>query len=65
MPTTNGLDASFELTKHAIALKAQSIDFVMRYYSHNATKKPVPGGSPRLVRRRPGNRRRMGNLRHP
>lgn len=38
MPTTNGLDASFELTKHAIALKAQGIDFVMRYYSHNATK---------------------------
>jgi hypothetical protein len=38
MLTTNGLDASFELTKHAISLKAQGIDFVMRYYSYNASK---------------------------
>jgi len=33
-----GLDASVELTKHAISLRAQGFDFVMRYYSHNASK---------------------------
>jgi hypothetical protein len=27
-----------ELTRHAAALKAQGYDFVMRYYSHNASK---------------------------
>lgn len=33
-----GLDTTMELTRHARALKAQGYDFVLRYYSNNASK---------------------------
>jgi hypothetical protein len=38
MPARKGLDTTMELTRHAVALKAQGVDFVLRYYSHNASK---------------------------
>jgi hypothetical protein len=38
MPARKGLDTTMELTRHAAALKAQGVDFVLRYYSHNASK---------------------------
>jgi hypothetical protein len=34
----NGLDTTMELTRHAVALKAQGYDFALRYYSNNASK---------------------------
>lgn len=33
-----GVDAPFELTRHAISLRQQGIGFAIRYYSHNAQK---------------------------
>jgi hypothetical protein len=38
MSVLNGLDTNIELTRHALALKAQGYDFAMRYYSNNAAK---------------------------
>lgn len=38
MSVLRGLDTTVELTRHAVALKEQRIDFVMRYYSNNAAK---------------------------
>jgi hypothetical protein len=38
MPASKGIDASVELTAHAVSLKSQGIDFVLRYYSNNARK---------------------------
>lgn len=38
MPVRKGLDTTMELTRHAAALKAQDYDFVLRYYSTNASK---------------------------
>jgi hypothetical protein len=38
MAVLRGLDTSVELTRHAEALKAQGVDFAMRYYSNNAAK---------------------------
>lgn len=38
MATLNGLDASIEMTRYAVALKSQGVDFVIRYYSHAAGK---------------------------
>jgi len=38
MAVLRGLDTTDELTRHARALKAQGIDFVLRYYSHSAAK---------------------------
>lgn len=38
MPVLNGLDTTMELTRHAVALKAQNYDFALRYYSNNAAK---------------------------
>jgi hypothetical protein len=38
MTALNGLDTTVELTRHAVALRAQGYDFAMRYYSNNAAK---------------------------
>lgn len=38
MGILRGLDTTMELTRHALALRRQGYDFVMRYYSHNASK---------------------------
>lgn len=38
MGILRGLDTTMELTRHAVALRRQGYDFVMRYYSHNAAK---------------------------
>jgi hypothetical protein len=38
MPVRKGLDTTMELTRHAVTLKAQGYDFVLRYYSNNASK---------------------------
>lgn len=38
MPVLSGLDTTIELTRHALALKAQGYDFALRYYSNNASK---------------------------
>lgn len=38
MRALKGLDASQELTRHAAALRTQNFDFVIRYYSNNASK---------------------------
>ncbi|MGZ3181476.1 MAG: DUF1906 domain-containing protein [Telluria sp.] len=38
MPVLRGLDTTIELTRHAVALKDQGVDFVLRYYSNNASK---------------------------
>lgn len=38
MTVSSGLDASVEMTRHAISLKSQGFDFVMRYYSASAWK---------------------------
>ncbi|QOY96143.1 DUF1906 domain-containing protein [Massilia sp. UMI-21] len=37
-----GFDTALQLTRHAQALRAQGIDFVMRYYSHNTAKNLGP-----------------------
>jgi len=38
MAARKGLDTTMELTRHALALREQGYDFVLRYYSTNATK---------------------------
>jgi hypothetical protein len=38
MSVLRGLDTTMELTRHAVALRRQGIDFALRYYSHNAAK---------------------------
>jgi hypothetical protein len=38
MSVLRGLDTTMELTRHAVALERQGIDFAMRYYSHDAAK---------------------------
>jgi hypothetical protein len=38
MSVLRGLDTTVELTRHAVALKEQGIDFVLRYYSRDAGK---------------------------
>lgn len=38
MTILRGLDTTMELTRHALALRRQGYDFVLRYYSHNAAK---------------------------
>jgi hypothetical protein len=39
MPVLKGLDTTMELTRHALALKeTNGFDFVLRYYSHHASK---------------------------
>jgi hypothetical protein len=38
MPGLSGLDTTIELTRHAVALKDRGYDFVLRYYSNNASK---------------------------
>jgi hypothetical protein len=38
MPVLSGLDTTIELTRHAVALKDRGYDFVLRYYSNNASK---------------------------
>lgn len=49
MPVRKGLDTTMELTCHAQALKAQGYDFVLRYYSHNASKNLSLGEARALV----------------
>ena len=38
MAALTGFDTALQMTRHAQALRRQGIDFVMRYYSHNAAK---------------------------
>ena len=38
MAALTGFDTALPMTRHAQALRRQGIDFVMRYYSHNAAK---------------------------
>jgi hypothetical protein len=38
MAVRKGLDTTMELTRHAVALREQGYDFVLRYYSTNAAK---------------------------
>lgn len=49
MPVRKGLDTTMELTRHAGALKAQGYDFVLRYYSTNASKNLSLGEARALV----------------
>ncbi len=38
MAALTGFDTALQMTRYAQALRRQGIDFVMRYYSHNAAK---------------------------
>ena len=38
MTAMTGFDTALPMTRHAQALRRRGVDFVMRYYSHNAAK---------------------------
>jgi hypothetical protein len=50
MPVRKGLDTTADLTRHALALKAQGVDFVLRYYSNNPSKNLSPDEARALAR---------------
>lgn len=43
MATLQGFDTALDMGRHAASLRAQGMDFVMRYYSHNTAKNLGPG----------------------